>query len=221
MEGDGNLLLVGLGLSNTVNVDDKLLAVHLSDTSLSLGVLSTDNSDLVILADGHGADAVLLAVLLGKSSGHHLVADHRGGSEVSLTVLAAGAGDGCGRANIVLEIHGGSGQGREAKNRDIVVCELKTEIMNRGLYRLAGMQTTPWRSGTGISKKRLMSEGGGGSRLRGVENRCDSNEVVSRGYDSMQHSRLASSILSPQGSYSSSFPIHPLVPGPRIGRLSR
>ena len=51
MDTDGYRRAVRLVALHTVNVDDPLLAVHLSDLALPALVLAPDNPDLIILAN--------------------------------------------------------------------------------------------------------------------------------------------------------------------------
>jgi len=79
---------------DSLDVDDKLLAVDLDDLADLLTLVVTPHHlDFVVLADGDAAAVVLGAEILGEGRAHDLAPDVRGSVEVSLALLAPGRRD--------------------------------------------------------------------------------------------------------------------------------
>ena len=79
VDGDWYGLPVGLVPRDALHMDAELLAVHLSDLSLTVMVVSPDDDHLVVAADRHCPHVVLVAELLARYVGtslqkivHHL-----------------------------------------------------------------------------------------------------------------------------------------------------
>ena len=70
MDGDGYGLPVGLVPRDALHMDAELLAVHLSDLSLTVMVVSPDDDHLVVAADRHCPHVVLVAELLARYVGN-------------------------------------------------------------------------------------------------------------------------------------------------------
>ena len=82
-------LLVDLGVSDTLDVDDIFLSVTCDNLTISSSVSSTDDLDLIILTDRDRTDVVLSFKILAQRSAHDLSTFMRRGSEMSLALLAA------------------------------------------------------------------------------------------------------------------------------------
>lgn len=88
MDTNGDGLTISLISRDSLNVDDVLLAIALSDLSLSISEVASDNHDLIILSDRERSDIILLAELLRKRSRHSNASLMRGGIEVCLSLLS-------------------------------------------------------------------------------------------------------------------------------------
>jgi hypothetical protein len=88
-------LLVDLGVSDTLDVDDIFLSVTCDNLTISSSVSSTDDLDLIILTDRDRTDVVLSFKILAQRSAHDLST----GGTVSLEMVAtrspARRGNGC------------------------------------------------------------------------------------------------------------------------------
>jgi len=94
MDADVHGGAVDLLALNSLDVDDKFLAVDLHDLADLLAlVVAPHNLDFVVLADGDAAAVVFGAEILGEGRAHDLAPDVRGRVEVSLALLAPGRRD--------------------------------------------------------------------------------------------------------------------------------
>ena len=99
MDSDGDRLTVGLLSGNSLDVDNVLLTIALSDLTLSVGEVASDNHDLVVSSDWERSNVILLAEFLGERSRHSDASLVRGGIEVCLSLLS------CLGADVRIELH--------------------------------------------------------------------------------------------------------------------